>query len=134
MLSHQEKEQDRQWNLSSTLLFLGSLFQEQSYQILSSEIPCIETQNNELTLNEDEGDIYKINELNNDIYTPQLQEYNEEGKVVLDLMDADIFVIHDVTTSIEVIKNTLFFSLMQMISLMNNLFSFILTNIMHWMT
>lgn len=69
MLSHHEKE-DRQSKFSLALLFLGSLFQEQSYQILSFEIPCIETQNSKLTLNEHEGVIHERSELNNDNHTP----------------------------------------------------------------
>ena len=59
----QEKDQDNQTNFSSTLSFPGSLFQEESYQIQISEIVCMETQNNELTLKEYlafTSDIYEL--------------------------------------------------------------------------
>ena len=57
------KDQDSPSNFSSTPSFPGSLFQEESYQIQISEIVCMETQNNELTLKEYlafTSDIYEL--------------------------------------------------------------------------
>jgi len=78
MLSYQGKEQDKQSNFSLIILSPRSLFREETYQIMSSEIVCMEIQNNELILNDDEGVIHESNELDNGNNTPQLQEDNEE--------------------------------------------------------
>ena len=67
---------------------------------MSFEIVCMEIQNSELILNDDEGVIHETSELDNGKNTLHLQEDNEE-KVFLDPVGVELFIIQDVAASIE---------------------------------
>ena len=73
-------------NISSNHLFYEKIFQnEGSYQILNSEIACMETQNSELTLKEDlafTSDTYELEfEGNSKNHITVFKPYEDEGVI-----------------------------------------------------